>query len=146
MPFNTHSENGSVPIFVAVMTVTIITSAAVILSGIVATQLRTTEDIISSERAYYAATSGLEEALYTMIANNETGEPEGEQVLQSVNIEDGEVPYTNGETATYTVEGQLIFAEGPNGDSAVPCVSSEGEYTGSKRRIRLGQVVVDCGV
>lgn len=139
------TQQGSIPVFIAILTVTLITSAAVILSSVLAIQIRTTEDIIASERAYYAATSGLEEALYTMILASEEGnEPEGE-VLQSVEIVDGEVPYENS-SAQYDTRGQLILVDGPNGASGVPCINSEGEYEGLHRRIRLDQVAVDCGV
>lgn len=132
-------QQGSVAIYIALLTVTIITSAALSLSGILARQIRNTEGIIESEQAYYAATSGVEQALYLLVQRNATG---GSDAFSPLEINDGEVSYEQNRTATYKVKAQLIF--NANTNTSLPCIDSEGSFNGDQRRVRLDQVAVTC--
>lgn len=122
------------PIYVALITMTVVTSAALALSGTLARQLQTTENIIDSERAYYAATSGAEHALYLLVEQNLTG------AKDPIHIE-GEVSYQDNSSSTYVVDAQLLQNEAFR---SFPCIDSKGDFSGNQRRLQLDQVAVDC--
>ncbi|MEX1112186.1 MAG: hypothetical protein WEC84_01875 [Candidatus Andersenbacteria bacterium] len=136
--FHNNYQYGSVPIYVALLTVAIVTSSSLALSALLARQIQNTENIIESERAYYAATSGAEEALWVLVQNLIEGVPNGP--LEPI---EGVVPYDNDIEATYTV-GDAQLRPSDDGLRALPCVDSEGEYSGNQRRLVLDQVSVDC--
>lgn len=122
------SQKGAVAIYIALLAATIITSAAIVLSGVLSIQLRLIRDIISSERAFYAADSGIEEAQYQLFVLQGEGSTDGE-----ITIDNGEVPYQDEESATYTAKGKLVS----DPDSTFNCIASEGLHADDQRRITI---------
>ena len=120
-------ERGAVAVYVALLVVIILSSAAIVLSGTLAVQLRLVTDIISSERAFYAANSGVEEALFQLIKQNRQGES------GPVEITEGEVIYSNADIATYETSADTALQ---SDGRALPCIVSTGEHSGEQRRIR----------
>lgn len=118
-----HSQTGATAVYIALIIALLILSSALILSRVLSVQLRLTQDVISTERAFYAANSGVEEALFELI-QNDAGE---------ITIEEGLVEYDEGD-ATYEVQAHT-HVQGPD---AVACISSLGEHAGDQRRINLG--------
>lgn len=116
------SQTGATAVYIALLVALLILSSALILSRVLNVQLRLTQDVISAERAFYAANSGVEQALFELI-QNETDE---------ITLE-GDVEYPEG-NATYTVEAHAVV-QGPD---AVACISSLGDNAGNQRRINLG--------
>lgn len=121
------NNRGAVAIYIALVASAIITSAAIALSGVLSVQIRLVRDIISSERAFYAANSGVEEAQFKLFQLRLADQREGE-----VTVEGGEVVYDD-EIATYSARGRLV--SDPFG--VFNCVSSVGHHAGDQRRITI---------
>ena len=60
------SQRGDITVYMALTMIAVIGSAILLLSGILLGQLKTTQDVVESERAFYAANSGLERGLYEL--------------------------------------------------------------------------------
>jgi hypothetical protein len=110
---NTRHQRGDISIYLALTIITIMISSALLLSVILITQLRSTEDIVESERAFYAANSGLERAFYEL----------------SLFATPGPIPLN--ETLSYgdnipqaAFDGQAGYAA----DGITPCVAVSGGY------------------
>lgn len=128
---------GSIAVYLALVMTLIITSSAVILSGILSQQLRASQNFVASERSFYAANSGVEEALYLLVQQSQQGG--GDQVIT---IDDGEVRYDD-QTATYQVKARLVTSQ--DLIRVVPCVISLGRYAQEERRLKL-QPGGDCAL
>ena len=114
------NERGDVTIFIALLVMVVITSAMLIFTSLLAEQGRLNRDIVASEAAFYAATSGLEEALYAQFRSQVAGE----KIENSVGY--------SGEAATYHSQATA----GSNPDEI--CVVSEGRFRGATRRVTIG--------
>lgn len=119
---------GDVAIYVAMLMLIVVTSSALLLSGLLSQQLRFSQEVVSSERAFYAANSGVEHALYLLAQANQAGNS-----LETVEIE-GEVPYEE-ETAVYEGAAELVLSEDLT--TATPCVKSTGSFRDQVRRLIL---------
>lgn len=128
MKYLQKSQSGSVAVYIVLMISFLILSSALVLSGVLSVQLRLTRDVVSTEQAFYAANSGVEQALYTLVQNNLAGQ------TGDISINDGEVMYDDGSKATYGVNAKSVTV----GYNTVACISSLGEYAGSQRRLNLG--------
>lgn len=62
-------EKGDVSVFISLLIAFVITASMIILGTILARQIRASRNVISTERAFYAADTGLERALYELIKN-----------------------------------------------------------------------------
>jgi len=121
------TQQGSIAVYIVLLIGFLILSSALVLSGILSVQLRLTRDVVSTEQAFYAANSGVEEALYLLVQQNLAGE------IGDVTIENGEVAYDEA-VALYNVDAKTVI----EGFDAIACISSLGEYAGSQRRLTLG--------
>ncbi|MBI3250541.1 MAG: hypothetical protein HYZ61_01665 [Candidatus Andersenbacteria bacterium] len=121
------NNRGDVSIYIALIAAAVITSAAIALSGVLSVQIRLVRDVISSERAFYAADSGIEEAQFKLFALRIAGQREGE-----VTVEEGEIEYED-EAATFEAEGELV--SDPFG--VYNCLTSLGRHAGDQRRISI---------
>src|SRR3989344_3016268 len=65
------SSTGDISVYMALVILLVLTSSAIVLSGILSKQIRLSQDIASSERAFYAANTGLEQALHTLANTDE---------------------------------------------------------------------------
>lgn len=120
-----QSQQGAVAVYITLLMLIMITSSAIVLSSVFSEQLRASREIISSERAFYAANSGVEEGLYQLVYS-----------YGNENIEfEGEVPYNSEQAATYDVQADLILSE--DGTTLRPCIASTGEHSREERRISL---------
>lgn len=84
------SQRGVVEIYITLILVLLITSATVILGGLIARQIRLSQSIVTTEQAFYAADGALEEALYSNIKNG----------TDPADVT-GTVTYDDGSTASY---------------------------------------------
>lgn len=117
-----RSQSGDVGIYIALVMLVIIISAALITNTVLTRQVRLSREIANSERAFAAANSGYEQALFLLNATP------GEEI-----IGEGEVPYPE-EPAPYTFRARFFEIEGVR----VPCVLSSGVYRGETRRLFTG--------
>ena len=123
---NTHQQ-GSVVIYIVLLMFLMITSAAIILSGVLNQHIRSAQDYLSSERAFAAANSSIEQMLYSVARASDP-------VTSS-----GSIDYT-GEQATYTGSGKGVV----NNGMIIPCMAASGMYRDLVRRIALGEGVPGC--
>lgn len=129
MNTNNHkNQQGAIAIYLAMLIVMILTSGALLMSGILTKQIAFSQDVVTSEQAFYAADSGVEEALYLMV----TALSEGN--LSPVEVE-GEIIYGD-EKASYRAQGQIVVSTDQT--RSVPCVNSQGRFRNEDRRVRLG--------
>lgn len=119
------TQQGVVAVYMALVMLIILVSSALIFSSILSRQLATAEEVASSERAFAAANSGLEKALWAL-AILRVGEDEIEK--------DGEILYDT-EAARYTIERAELRQE--NGVQR-PCVISTGTFRAEVRRVTMG--------
>ncbi len=61
-----HYQRGDISIFIVIIVSGIMLGSAVLLSLILARQTSLTEDIVASERAFYAASAGVEQGFYNV--------------------------------------------------------------------------------
>lgn len=129
-------HHGSVALYIALVILTMFVSTALIIGGIATKQIQASRSTVKSERAFYAANSGVEEALWQLAELNNTSGG-----LGPVEIVDGEVPYDDGR-ASYDVRAILVVDE--TGVTARPCVESAGEFGEEKRRVALRVGTTEC--
>lgn len=60
------AQRGDITIYMALTMIAIMGSSLLLFSGILVGQLKTAHDVVESERAFYAANSGLERGLYEL--------------------------------------------------------------------------------
>lgn len=122
---SSSAQQGVVAVYMALVMLMILVSSALIFSSILARQLARAEEVASSEKAFYAANSGLEKALYAL-AILQVGEDDIEK--------EGEIPYDD-EAAAYKIErAELIEESGVR----QPCVVSTGSFRMEVRRVTMG--------
>ncbi len=126
---------GDVAIYMAMLMLIVITSSAMILSNLLAQQHRFSEEIVASERAFYAANSGVEHALYLLVQTNQAGGGQDPIAIE------GEVPYGE-ELALYQTAAQLVVSKDLT--TATPCLKSTGNFRDQIRRLILRPPDVDC--
>lgn len=106
-----NSQAGDVTVYIALIMLGVMLSGALLLSTILMTQLRSTEDIVESERAFYAANTGVERAFYELSL---FATPD----LISLN---DTVPYdTDGPQAAYDARARYTA------DGLTPCINVVG--------------------
>lgn len=126
MPSNTR---GDISIYIVIVVGMMILGSAVLLGIILARQITLTEDLVASERAFYAASAGTERGFYDLAlaikaqGNVDIAQPD---VTGTVDYEINGVT----ETATYTAN---ISQRGGR-----VCGSSTGRFAGEQRRIQIG--------
>lgn len=111
----------------AFIVATVILLSALTVGIIVSRQLRLTLNIVASDRAFYAANSGLEEMLYAMSRR-------GEKMISAT----GEIEYQNVNgiinTAEYEGEGAIVVISGVD----VQCIKSQGQFGNERRFVQIG--------
>lgn len=112
-------QAGDVTVYIALIMLGIMVSGALLLSTILMTQFRSTQDIVESERAFYAANSGMERGFYELSLFATPG---------PISLNDS-LPYdTNGLQAAFDVRA------GYAADGITPCINVVGGYP-----VRAGQ-------
>lgn len=120
-----HAQRGDIALYVALFVVIVVTSAVLVVSLLLTRQLSASSAVADSERAFYAADSGLEEGLYQLAKQSGAGPV----------ILNGVVPYAETH-ATYT--GAMTTV----GDPKVPCGEIIGVHRTQTRRLTAGPA--DC--
>ncbi len=128
------NSRGDVSIYIALLMVTAMLSIALILQLIISRQFRSTVNVLSSERALYAANSGLERMLARL--PYDTSAFSGEIISLT-----DEVPYDDN-SAVYDVWGKFITDSTEGSVQGEYCVYAVGIYQGSTRYLSTGSS--DC--
>lgn len=116
-----HSK-GAIAIYIALLMLAIIVSTVLTTNMVLTRQIRLSREVANSERAFAAANSGYEQALFLLNATPDqeiTGE--------------GQVDYPEG-PAIYTFRARYFDV----GGTRVPCVLSSGQYRSETRRLFSG--------
>lgn len=137
---------GSVAIYITLLVILVITSSAIVLSSILTKQLRSSLDILASERAFYGANSGLEHTRYLLHQKIEALQPPPtisyEELFEPVGAV-GSIEYEGGRTVQFNARGQFVQDPG-NPVIVAQCVFSEAEHVGQERRVVQRARNVDC--
>jgi len=129
-------SRGSIAVYIALMMTLVISSSAVILGGILSQQLQASKNFVASERAFYAANSGTEEALYLLVQQNRQG---GSGPIE---VDSGQVTYEDAD-ASYEVSARLVVSDDLT--RTLPCITSTGQFRQEERRLTLAPGG-DCGL
>lgn len=129
---NNHNQKGSAVVYTVLLMFVMMTSSAIILSGVLSRHIRSAQDYLGSERAFSAANTGIEQMLYT-VAKSSIAVDVGSVTSH------GEIMYNN-EPATYDGAGGSILKD----NSLIPCMSASGTYRDVVKRIALGEGVPGC--
>jgi hypothetical protein len=123
MEHNSTKNRGDVAIYTSLLVMTIMLAGAVVMGGLLARQIRLGRSVITTERAFYGAYSGLEQALYEVVVNNKSDPITGT------------VDYTNPDgTAADPVEYKSSASKLTNGQL---CAFSSGQLGSDQRRVTL---------
>lgn len=133
----THHDNlqrGDVAVYMALMISFILLSSALVFSLILARQIRATEDVVESERSFYAANSGLEHLQYVLTKgwNNAYSAT----IITRPDPGPGIIEYSGGEQAEYTARGKY------DAENESSCAQADGTFRNEKRRLQIG--LGDC--
>lgn len=124
-------SSGSIAIYLTLFILIVVTSSAVVLSNILSNQLRMSLDMLLSERAFYAASSGWEHANYKL-SQKARNFSTCEELLAALDDTSGEISYGSDGNAQYSVlHGQYT---GDCATSITKCILSEGAHHGEERR------------
>lgn len=118
-----NNQRGAVALYMALIVALLIVSSALIFNTILTRQIRLGRSIANSERAFAAANSGYEQALYQLSTTADLT-TEGE----------GEIIYENDDKATYTFKGQVFVHD----NVRFPCVLASGTFRDETRRLFSG--------
>lgn len=119
------SQRGAIAVYMALVIVVILISSAMVFSSILTRQVRESQEVVSSERAFYAANSALEEGLWVIGRTSDT----------AFNGQ-GAIPYESNTEAPYEVKAKSI--EGAFPGQRFPCVVSRGVHKDEARRLATG--------
>lgn len=109
---NKH-ERGDVTVYLALTMLSIMLAGALLMSVILIAQLRSTEDAVDSERAFYAANTGMEHGFYELSLFAQPGPIQINDVIEY----GGNDPF-----AAYDVQA------GYASDFITPCIAVVGGY------------------
>lgn len=128
-------NRGDIALYTTLIVSGAIIASALILTSILSQQAKFTHDIISSERAFYAANTGYEEGLYKLSAESRSRnnyEDIGTKIIQ------GTIDYDmlDGTTQTANYEGEIKIVE-PTTNPHV-CGFFSGTFLGVTRRLEVG--------
>jgi len=115
------NQQGDVAVYIAVVMLMIMLSSTIVLSGILARQIRLTIDTVDTEKAFYAADTALEEGRYGL----------SKLFLPAVELENREIMYDDGEIAYYDIDVDSV-------DDGDACGIVEGRFRRLKRRLSVG--------
>lgn len=122
-----NTRQGSVAIYIVLLMLLMMTSTAVVLSGILVRHIRSADNYLKTEQAFSAANEGIEHMLYRIVGQEEKG---------TITVE-AEIEYDNGTTAEYT-------GTGCGDEDGNPHVTSTGKLGDVVRRIQIGGGDTEC--
>lgn len=116
------SQKGDIALYVALIMIVVMTSAAVVFTSLLSKQIPAARSVVTTERSFYAANSGLEEALFALARNNQNTTKDAPLT--------GSLEYTEG-NAEYSAYATLSA-------SGTTCASSEAKIGDLIRRVVMG--------
>lgn len=120
------SQRGDIALYVAVVIIGLMLASAMGMALIIVQQIKASKDVVASERAFYAASTAQEEALYRF---GHDPYPETLNIL-------GDIPYETlpGQrgSATYISEQAVRYPDGS------VCIRTVGSFNGKERRLARG--------
>lgn len=122
-----NNQKGAIGIYIALLMIAIIVSTVLVGNSVLTRQIRLSREVAASERAFAAANTGYEHALFMLTTAS------GEDVSG-----EGEISYPE-EAAHYQFQARLYEIEGER----IPCVLASGEYRGETRRLFTGPTECD---
>lgn len=117
-----HSERGAASVYMALIIAVLMVSSALVFNTILVREIHLGRSVANSERAFAAADTGYEQALY-QLSHTADLTTEGQ----------GEIEY-DGEKAVYEFKGQVFVRD----NTRFPCVLSSGTYRDETRRLFSG--------
>lgn len=132
MPLFTKKLTGDISLYLTLVMGLLMLTATIFMSLILTRQLKATAAVEASERAFYAANTGLEEVLYLLVQKGE----------ERVSLDSVELSYDSSDKATYSTDGTEATINSDTGIVCVPLV--KGVYGGEERRITM--MPADCVV
>ncbi len=121
-----NTRQGSVAIYIVLLMLLMMTSTAVVLSGILVRHIRSADNYLKTERAFSVANNGIEQMLYQIY----------KQVDPGTKVDpSGTIVYDDGTEATY--DGCGRGEAGDNG-KIIPRMASTGKVGDVVRRIQIG--------
>ncbi len=128
-----NNQKGAISIYLALLLIFVMTTGALVLNQTLVKQIKIANTITSSEKAYYAATSGLEEGLFkAKLLAHEAGEVNQQQNI-AADIA-GDVS-NNGQEPTYKARAGLYRSEIAGKRVDELCAVSVGMYRQASRRV-----------
>jgi Tfp pilus assembly protein PilX len=128
-----NNNQGSIVITIVLIMLIFMTSAAVILSGVLTKHTRASRDYLLSERAFAGANSGVERMLYQVM---KVAPESGDYQMEEETIE-----YEDGTSVKYKGCADSTKEQ----DKLIPHMASSGSIGSLVRRIQLGGGK-DCAV
>jgi hypothetical protein len=128
-----HSIRGDISLFIVVVVSSLMLGSAILLGLISARQSSLTQDLVASERAFYAASTGLERGFYLLaLTIQDQGGPSAPADIPLADFQ-GTVDYTlNGITASACYSGNISRVGG------AACGEITGHFSGEQRRVQIG--------
>ncbi len=119
---NSTFQTGAASVYMALIIAVLMVSSALVFNTILVREIRLGRSVANSERAFAAADTGYEQALYQLSHSTDLT-TEGR----------GEIEY-DGEKAVYEFRGQVFVHD----NVRFPCVLSSGTYRDETRRLFSG--------
>lgn len=125
-----HLSRGDISIYIALTTAILMLGSATLLSLLLARQISLTKNLVASERAFFAANAGQEEAYYRLAISSD---PLNVDTIPINGTVDYTVPGGVAQSASYEGEMKLI--------NGLPCGNTTGIFpatSGTRRRLAVG--------
>jgi hypothetical protein len=122
-------QAGIVEVYIALIITILITTGAIVLSGILSRQIRFASDVVANEQAFYTADTGAEATLSDL----KTKISGPDFTASTIN---GTVNYDDNLSGAYAAKGQLQLSADKT--RIFDCVQSQGSVKTESRRIAIG--------
>ena len=124
------SERGIVSVYMALTIMLIMSASAIVLSDIVARQMRLASDVEFTARSFYAASTGIEHLYHTVVNSGVASDG----LQNPITIPETIISYGAGGNAVYTPGGHFIRE---SGGGFTLCITSSGRFRESTRRMEV---------
>ncbi len=118
------TNQGSVVLYIILLMFVMMTSAAVVLSGILSKHIRSSENYLTSEQSFAAANSSIEHMLFQIAKGGATGEVTSK----------GSITYNPGATNQF----EIVYDGAGCNKNGTPYLTASGTYKSVVRRINFG--------
>ncbi len=122
------TNQGSTIIYIVLLIFMLMTSSAIVLTTILSKHVRAAENYLSSEQAFAAANSSIEEISYKIFKQNEREDVTSE----------GTITYNEGASNAFEVDFNGEGCATEEGPQVLPHITAAGTYKSLVRRIDFG--------